>query len=145
MHLIINCVTCENGTNQKFGHFALLTWFYSWEQLYINRLNTLWVVTFWSWKCCKTPFCISGRIWSLTQHWLKLYDWFCIIKKIKSSCQYHTNCKEEWVENCCEGELGIGKNPYQRKEKKIENQWVIMQKATTYVTQSDKRGLIAFP
>jgi len=76
MHLIINCVTCENGTNQKFGHFALLTWFYSWEQLYINRLNTLWVVTFWSGKCCKTPFCISGHIWSLTQHWLKFYDWF---------------------------------------------------------------------
>jgi len=36
--------------------------------------------------------------------------------KIKSFCQYHSNCIEEYVENCCEGVLGIGKSPYQRKE-----------------------------
>ena len=37
----------------KFGHLTLLTWFYSWEQFYINRLNTLWVATNWSWKLRK--------------------------------------------------------------------------------------------
>ena len=41
MHLIIHCVTCEYGTNLKFGNLTVLTWFYSWQQLYINRLNTL--------------------------------------------------------------------------------------------------------
>ena len=58
MHLTIHCVTCEYGTNLKFGHLTLLTWFYAWEQSYINRLNTLWVVTFWSWKLRKAinPF-----------------------------------------------------------------------------------------
>ena len=43
--------------------------------------------------------------------------------------QYYTNCKEEWVENFFKGGLGIGKSPYQRKDK---NQWVIKQKATKY-------------
>ena len=32
---------CEYGTNLKFGHLTFLTWFYSWEQFYINRLNTV--------------------------------------------------------------------------------------------------------
>ena len=45
--------------------------------------------------------------------------------------KYH---KEEWVENCCEGGLGIRKSPSQRKGKKnrIKDQWVIKQKAATY-------------
>ena len=42
MHLTVCCVTCEYGTNLKFGHLTLLTWFYFWEQFYLNRLNTLW-------------------------------------------------------------------------------------------------------
>ena len=37
-------------------------------------------------------------------------------EKIKSFQQYHTNCKEEWVGNCCEGGMGIVNSPYQRKE-----------------------------
>ena len=44
---------CEYGTNLKFGDLALLTWFYSWEQFYIIRLNKLWVVTNWNWKLRK--------------------------------------------------------------------------------------------
>ena len=52
-HLTVRCVTCEYGTNLKFGHFTLLTWFYSWEQFYMNRVNTLWAVINWSWKLRK--------------------------------------------------------------------------------------------
>ena len=50
MHLTVHCLTCEYGTNLKFGHLTLFRWFYSWEQFYINRLNTQWVATNWSWK-----------------------------------------------------------------------------------------------
>jgi len=53
MHLTVHCVTCEHGTNLKFGDCTLLTWFYSWEKFYINRLNTLWGATNWSWKLRK--------------------------------------------------------------------------------------------
>ena len=28
MCLTVHCVTCEYGTNLKFGHLTLLTWFY---------------------------------------------------------------------------------------------------------------------
>jgi len=35
---------------------------------------------------------------------------------IKSFGQYHTNCKEESVENCCKGGVGEGKSPYQKKK-----------------------------
>jgi len=37
-------------------------------------------------------------------------------QKIKSFRQYHTNNKEEQVENCYEGGLGIANHPSQRKE-----------------------------
>ena len=53
MHLTVRCVTLEYGTSLKFSHLTLLTWFYSWEQFYINRLNALCTVTFWSWKLRK--------------------------------------------------------------------------------------------
>ena len=53
MHLTIHCEACEYGTNLKFGHLTLLTWFYSWEQFYINGLNTPWIATNWSWKLRK--------------------------------------------------------------------------------------------
>ena len=45
-----------------------------------------------------------------------LRDRFCVNKKIKSFRQYHTNNKEERVENCYEGGLGIANHPSQRKE-----------------------------
>ena len=53
MHLTVHRETCEYGINLKFGHLTLLTWLYFWEQFYINRLNTLWVITNWSWKLGK--------------------------------------------------------------------------------------------
>ena len=53
MHLTIHYETCEYGINLKFGHITLLTWFCFWEQFYINRMNTLWVITNWIWKLRK--------------------------------------------------------------------------------------------
>jgi len=32
-------VSGEYGTNLKFGHLSLITWFYFCEQFYVNRLN----------------------------------------------------------------------------------------------------------
>ena len=55
INLTMYCGACEHGINLKFGRLTLLTWFFSWEQFYINRLNTLWVVTNWSWKSRKAP------------------------------------------------------------------------------------------
>ena len=47
----------------------------------------------------------------------KLHDKFCAIKKSRVfTGTYHTNYKEELVENCCRVRLGIGKSPYIRKE-----------------------------
>ena len=53
MHLTVHCETCEYDTSLKFGYPTLLTLFYSWEQFHINRMNTLWAVTNWSWKLRK--------------------------------------------------------------------------------------------
>ena len=53
MCLTIHCVTYKHGTNLKFGHLTLLTWFYFWEKLQFNRLNTEWVVTNQSWNLRK--------------------------------------------------------------------------------------------
>ena len=47
---------------------------------------------------------------------VKLRDRFCVNKKIKSFRQYHTNNKEERVENCYEGGLGIANHLSQRKQ-----------------------------
>jgi len=47
---------------------------------------------------------------------VKLHNWFCTIKKSRISTNISTKCKEEWVENCCEGGLGIVKSPCQRKK-----------------------------
>jgi len=44
-----------------------------------------------------------------------LYNWFYKKSRV-STLIYHTNCKEGWAENCCEGGLCIDRSPSQRKE-----------------------------
>ena len=59
---------------------------------------------------------LKVEIWALIFLSLKFHRPFLIVTypldfsqlKINTFCQYHTNCKEEWIENYCEGEPGIG-------------------------------------
>jgi len=71
MHLTVHCVTCEYGTNLKFGHLTLLKLFYS-DSNFTSIGWTHWVVTNWSWKSkkAKDPF---SQIWSQ----------LCTVKKLK--------------------------------------------------------------
>jgi len=87
MHLTVHCETCDYGTDLKFGHLTLLTWFCTWKQFYINWLNTLWVATNWSWKLRKairplsqiqSHIILCWNSWALALHrpgWCHVYPW----------------------------------------------------------------------
>jgi len=46
-------LTCEYGTNIKFGHYTFLTEHYFWLKFEDNRLNKLGVMTCQTWKSGK--------------------------------------------------------------------------------------------